>query len=375
MLVVAQIVEYMYVLTEVHGNQNIRNSNMDNFLKLNHIPTAGIDALAKDGCMDGTRVKVLEGLRSCSRDPDASRVYWLVGPAGAGKSAIARSFARFLRAGNLLGGSSFCHRPTASRADARRILPTLANFLARRDSEYCSALEGALEDPQLLDIGASTVDLQFEKLLVNLLGRSSGNHQGGRLILVIDALDECGNAVEVDRLLTKLLGVSSVLPLKFFITSRPERHIRDKFEARTSGVDQRRIIRLHEIEHNIVADDIALYLRQQLNAICKEILDVNKTIPAGWSSEQQIDILARQAGTLFIYAATAAKYIKNEDPAKRLQNLVDSTSVAGKTLTSGIDEMYEFILSDAMDHEERDADEISLTKRILAAVIAANDPF
>ncbi len=65
----------------------------------------------------------------------APPIFWLDGMAGTGKSAIARSFCRLLH-GNRLGGSFFCLGGHESRANVKRILPTLAWFLARQDSQY-----------------------------------------------------------------------------------------------------------------------------------------------------------------------------------------------------------------------------------------------
>ena len=42
------------------------------------------------------------------------------------------------------------------------------------------------------------------------------------LVIVIDALDECANQNDVRDLLMIIRQYSSTLPLKFFVTSRPE---------------------------------------------------------------------------------------------------------------------------------------------------------
>src|ERR1700742_5220821 len=124
---------------------------------------AGINALKEDGCMEGTRTRLLNDLDDWSKDPSAPRIFWLDGMAGTGKSAIARSFCRALRGRGSLGGSFFCSRGTASRENARRIVPTLAWFLGRRDSKYRASLLRILSDSP--DIADETVDLQVERLL------------------------------------------------------------------------------------------------------------------------------------------------------------------------------------------------------------------
>ncbi|KAL0947883.1 hypothetical protein HGRIS_010518 [Hohenbuehelia grisea] len=363
------------VLTDVQGNQTIHNNHgpvsyaqADDLEKLRHVPSAGFHAQSEGGCLEGTRVALLNELWKWCCDRDAPRVYWLVGAAGAGKSAIARQIARWLSEQGLLGGSFFCHRPTASRADAKAIVRTLACFLSQQDPTYRNKLARALKDPRLRDIGDWTVDLQIEELLVNLLGMTPSSFLFDH-VLVIDALDECTNPSEADSLLNKLLSVSSSLPLKWLITSRPEKHIREKFEYALND-QHTRILRLHDIENNIVEQDINRYLRHHLNIFARK---PHAAIPTGWPSEQQIATLAQLAGTLFIYAATSLKYI-SENPVSRLQNILVCPIVAGKPLTKNLDAMYELILSSSLDPLQRETQEIMLTKRVIAMIIVAREP-
>ena len=113
--------------------------------------------------MEGTRTQLLNYLDVWSKDRAGPRIFWLDGMAGTGKSAIARTFCRTLRGSALLGGSFFCSRGTGSRENARRILPTLAWFLARRDSKYRAAILSILSD--IPNIADETIDLQIEHLL------------------------------------------------------------------------------------------------------------------------------------------------------------------------------------------------------------------
>ncbi|KAL0955436.1 hypothetical protein HGRIS_001680 [Hohenbuehelia grisea] len=364
-------------MNDVHGDQKIYHAPVSNYhgdglTTLQHVPTADIRAQSQEGCLPGTRVMVLDGLREWSRDQNAPHVYWLVGAAGAGKSAIARSFARWLNAEGILGGSFFCHRQTTNRADIKSIVRTLACFLSRQDPSYHSALISALQNPHLSDVANWTVDLQIDTLFVDLLGTASRSIRKD-LVLIIDALDECGSPDETRALLTKLLSVSSVLPVKWFITSRPERHIREKFENQTSYANASLVFRLHDIEKEIVAEDITLYIRYHLDDIRR---NHGARIPDDWPQSRDVGQLAESAGTLFIFAATAIKYIADDDPVTRLRKLTSSHSsvVPGRPLTGSIDDMYKFILADAFDPEKRDADEIALTRRAIATILTVYEP-
>ncbi|KAL0952331.1 hypothetical protein HGRIS_006611 [Hohenbuehelia grisea] len=359
-------------MTNVEGNQTINNmygpvSHQADSLetKLRHVPMAGIHSQSEDGCMDGTRVALLEALQLWSCDSYAPRVYWLVGAAGAGKSAIARSLARWLSAQGLLGGSFFCHRPTASRADARAIVRTLACFLSRQSATYRHALIGALKSPRLADVAEWTVDLQIEELFVKLLKPLRGD-----FVFVVDALDECSRSDETNALLTKLLSISSSLPAKWFIASRPERHIRDEFEYALDPT-HRQILHLHEIEKDVVMQDITIYIRYHLYHIRDRRPVLLNT---QWPKEADIVQLATLAGNLFIYAATAVKYISEGDPVERLRKLTCSPVDAGRPMTGSIDEMYKLILAGALDLSKREPDEVSLTKRAISTILTVVEP-
>ncbi|KAL0958024.1 hypothetical protein HGRIS_000200 [Hohenbuehelia grisea] len=360
------------VMNDVGRDQIIHNAPVvyqqsGDLAQLRPVQRADILAQGESGCLVDTRVAVLEGLKAWSRDPNASRVYWLVGGAGAGKSAISRSFALWLKDHGFLGGSFFCHRQTADRADARAIVRTLAFHLACRNPIYRTALIHALQDLQLSGVADWAVDKQVETLLGTLLARSCPIQ--GSLVVVVDALDECRDEDETKSLLTTILSVASALPIKWFITSRPEPHIRKEFESRTPWDQRSCILRLHEIERDVVSEDITRFLRHHFDCIKR-----HPYIPHDWPSEWEIKKLAALSGTLFIYAATVMKYIAQENPLSRLRNLTESPTTAGKPMTGGIDNMYKLILCDALDPDKRETQEILLTRRALATILAARDP-
>jgi hypothetical protein len=83
--------------------------------------------------MEGTRISMKH--RPCSPSDLLARR-----DGRHGKSAIARSFCRFRDEKSLLGGSFFCLRGNESRANVKRISPTLAWFLIHRDPDYQSSL-------------------------------------------------------------------------------------------------------------------------------------------------------------------------------------------------------------------------------------------
>ncbi|KAL0952785.1 hypothetical protein HGRIS_007010 [Hohenbuehelia grisea] len=377
----AALLELMNIQTALDTHFGVNYIVEEALLRgLSHVANAGINALSEEGCLEGTRVKVLESLDEWSRDPNSPPVLWLSGPAGSGKSTIVRSFCHRSRAAALLGGTFFCHRQTASRAKPWNIVPTLAIFLARRDSKYRAALLAILKNPESADVGTLPVDEQFHQLLemplrlISTTAPSSPSTHTDRLTLVIDALDECENPRdEVQKLLSKILSAAPRLRVKFLVASRPQRHIRDKFEA-SPAHDCLRILRLNDIQNDVVEHDIALYLSQQLGDIREGTNQrLGPKILGDWPSPVQLEMLARRSGALFIYASTAVKYVGAEDPTERLQTLTTPIITIGEPLTGDLDQMYRLVLSEALDTKKRNTDEIARTKRVIWAILAARE--
>jgi hypothetical protein len=311
-------------------------------------------------------VAILQILHDWSRDKDAPRIFWLDGMAGTGKSAIAREFSRRLRNDQLLGGSFFCSRGgAAEQADVKRILPTLAAFLASQDDVYKGALLPILDSSVFST--SSNLQVQIETLLMQPLSGRSGDPPS--LILIVDALDECHDEKSMEDLLEKLISNIPKFPLKLFLTSRPEPHIRARLGFHQSA-DIRRILRLHDIEQDIVAEDISRYLTNRLHRIHHQ-LDVR--LPDDWPSPCDVANVTRQAGKLFIYAFTAVEYVR-EDPIGRLDSLSRHVIDAGMPLTQHLDDIYTTILRGASDPKKRTHKERDLSKRILAAILTLRKP-
>ncbi|KAJ6461661.1 hypothetical protein C8R45DRAFT_1178784, partial [Mycena sanguinolenta] len=332
----------------------------DVLAKLSCIDSASIDAQHPEGCLKGTRVKLLADLQAWSQDPHGPRIFWLDGMAGTGKSAIARSFCRMLQKANQLGGSFFCMRGNADRSSPKCIIPTLATQLLSRDRAYKSALLAAIEgiSPDV------NVQIQVETLLEKPLRNAHSNNHP-TLVLVIDALDGLNRQGTTRDLVRRLVSVVPELAIKLFVTSRPERHIRPQFG--TEG-DLQCVLRLHEIEDDLVKADISLYLTHHLNSIQAE-----NSLSSTWASPADVEVLAHRAGKLFIYAFTAMEYIR-ERPRDRLHNLIRINIDTKGPLTKPLDNIYSYILAESMNPDRHESGEIVLTKQILSTVLTVRNP-
>ncbi|KAG6814165.1 hypothetical protein H0H87_008696 [Tephrocybe sp. NHM501043] len=194
------------------------------------------------------------------------------------------------------------------------------------------------------------------------------NNMPPSVILVIDALDECENGPLAELLLQTLLKFASQLPVKFFLTSRPEPSIQHNMLG-TNGYSPS-VLHLHDIEQSLVEADIQIYL-----------LDMFANVNPPFFRDE-IFQLTKLAGKLFVFASTAAQYINpgvhGVNPHNRLKTMLKLASTptpeAGtKRPYKNLDELYGNILAAAFNSELED-DETQVMKLVLRTVICAKEP-
>ncbi|ELU36264.1 WD40 domain-containing protein [Rhizoctonia solani AG-1 IA] len=198
-------------------------------------------------CTQNTWSDILLELDQWSLDQNKPSVYWMNGMAGTGKTTIAYTFSRCLENRGALGASFFCTRTSEECQNVGRIIPTIAYQLAQCSPAFRSALLEVLE--QQPNIKSQSIDRQCERLIKEPLSRLKNKMTKG-LVVVIDALDECSNANGVRTILEVLFRITPTLPLRFFVTSRPEPDIRHRIKAQSDR--NRTMCVLHEIEKSLV---------------------------------------------------------------------------------------------------------------------------
>ena len=311
----------------------------------------------RPGCTHGTRVTLLSTLRDWAIADDSSpHVLWLSGMAGTGKTTVMETFCSVLNEKGLLGASFFCSmKSKMPRRDVHTIIPSVAKTLARNHPRFRQNLVQVLTtcpDP----LGMNLKD-QYQTLILGPAEASFGRDE--TIVISIDALDECEDQEGTEKLLNIILGYKPNVPLRFFITSRPERRIREAFQQRHHFSS----LRLHDIEDDIVREDIALYLEHRLGEVQKLRRKYDSWPPP------EIDIIAQRAGKLFVYASTICKYITDRgDPCQRLERvsaLQPSMTIAAES----IETLYNFILSEAFS--KLDDDEASLIWSCLSILVSS----
>jgi hypothetical protein len=187
-----------------------------------------------------------------------SQVFSLCGLAGVGKSVFAaqlcmrgsQDFAETNQTGSpAIGGFHFFKHDSATDRQARTALISIASQLRRSVPGFADALlQIDLDEAGLRDTWSLTE--VFERIIAKPAGLVKRTH---RLVVVIDALDECAEAGVLCRLLQQQWPKDVPNWLGLFITSRPE--YQDGWPTTVSKINT---------EDHRNTEDIASFLRVKL---------------------------------------------------------------------------------------------------------------
>ncbi|KAK6520162.1 hypothetical protein TWF506_000446 [Arthrobotrys conoides] len=271
----------------------------------------------KPECLAGTRTDLLDTIANWIEDSHSQvkSLFWLVGKAGTGKSTISRTVAHNLSTSNQLAASFFFNREENDRRTSTRFFTTIATQLANHYSSIASKIQKAIQvDP---DISTKALKEQFDKLVLKPLSETRFATYRAKLVLVIDALDECEekeNIKVIIYLLSQLKSIKSV-DVRVFLTSRPDIPILSTFKKLPD--DTYEDVYLHEVPK--IEHDISLFLRHKLCEIQEERDEL--CLPEQWPGEENIEKLIKRAMPLFIYAATLCRFIGDElwDPDEQIE--------------------------------------------------------
>jgi hypothetical protein len=84
-------------------------------------------------CLDGTRLQLLDDIRTWVHADDGHRILWIFGGAGTGKSSVANSIAMFFDELERLGASFRFNRDIAELSDPQKLFGNLCYQLAHFD--------------------------------------------------------------------------------------------------------------------------------------------------------------------------------------------------------------------------------------------------
>ena len=319
----------------------VRCSQMGNTAEtivLNDMPYAFGARYAKEKCcLPGTRESVLGEICDVLNNPaeDAPRVCLLTGVAGSGKSAVAHTIARLYDGQERLG-SSYCFASTdVARRNPQNFFSTIARDLCGHDPQYESALWEIVKGNRALRTSTSPSE-QVERLIIEPSARL---HAIGPLVVVVDALDESGNADDRQQLLDALSRhiADGKLPtnLRFLIATRPENDI---LNALPSGPQ---VVRIHlgDVPEAVIDEDIEKFIHHSLHQYTE--------LDSSWPNGDWRRLLVQHSQHLFQWASAACKFIRGSsanglDLCEWLQILLKSNNSGG--VQPPLDRLYRTIL-------------------------------
>ena len=311
--------------------------------KADHKTVLKEQGLRREVCTNGTRIKVLDDITKWANDCSLAspRVFWLTGQAGSGKTTIAYTIAKQFEGDNanqhtVMGGSFLCSRQFEETQSHTRILPTIAYQLAHKRKSYANTLH--ITDK--FDAVNHNVSSQIMGLLTEpwQLSEATRPPDLPPYLIIINALDEIKDDGGSEFLRDLLIAINEydLRGFKFLVTSRSDPKVAALCESFVSEA----VCRLQDVPIEEAKSDIETYLKTQL--------------PELVSSPEFVE-LGQRAGGLFIYAATAVKYLTPLDSitvgeqTEMLNDLLSKSyePVSSSDATSLVDDLYRQIMYDA----------------------------
>ncbi|KAF5346684.1 hypothetical protein D9756_010394 [Leucocoprinus leucothites] len=320
--------------TVIHNSvfQNVQTIESSSFMKdfVKHtMPGAAFNSSARDPpprCHPDTRLASMKRAQDFLQAYDSEclrRLFWIVGPAGVGKSAIMQSVAE-----SIPGLKATVFFSVNVRDDPLKVLPTIAFQIAAQHEPYCAYIGKKLtKDPTLPE---TSLETQFRHFIEEAF--LSGTIFTETLPILIDGLDECRDAAALCRLLDLIVTFISERPspqLMWIVASRPEPHITTFFENKKHlGVYQEEKIEIESVE---ACSDVERHLRAEFERIRMQHAALS-FLPQ-WPKEKDFLLLAAAAKGLFAYSSTAINFINDVeygDPESQLQFLILAIKCAGQ---------------------------------------------
>lgn len=323
-------------------------------LVLSHLPIAkdaAFDSHADEHdprCHPRTRLAIRQEIIRWIEDPQGSCIFWLNGMAGTGKSTISRTVAQSFADKGDLGASFFFKRGERDRSSAALLFTTIAAELVARVPALATDIGAAIEANRA--ITGKPLKEKFGKLILEPM-RNLKDDSGHikKVVIVIDALDECERVDDIKLVIHLLSLAKTVSSVRFraFVTSRPElpillgfNNIRGKYQD----------LALHEIPSLVIEEDITVFLDDKLRKIRHDyngLCHVEHQLPSDWPGSAIVQDLVKMAVPLFIFAATVCRFIEDQalsDPAGQLKKVLQYRPGTHQSEINQLDATYRPVL-------------------------------
>ncbi|OLN95224.1 hypothetical protein CCHL11_08144, partial [Colletotrichum chlorophyti] len=251
-------------------------------------------------CEDGTRRGILQTIAKRADENSAETLFWLAGPAGTGKSTIARTVAASFAGENRVVAGYFFKRGEQGRNDPTRLFPTLAKQLAEAITAFKRPLKA---------VSGNLWTVLIKKQWKRRASNRNFNSFLGALCqkctspTPVDQCERPDRLLKVIELLDKM-GTISTSCLRVLVTSRSTPTVMTAFKR-----IRYRSLNLEEDHRDETQTDVATFLKTRFANIENKQLD-------------RLIHLSTTPSPLFIYAATLCRFIddpdEREDPIDQL---------------------------------------------------------
>ncbi|KAF8652661.1 hypothetical protein AX16_004267 [Volvariella volvacea WC 439] len=264
----------------------------------------------------------------------AHYVLWLRGPAGIGKSAIAKAIADQLdrrRSTAKVAGSFFFFKGDPKRNNLSGFILTLAYRLAVTFEDVGREIDRVVySDPEVL---YASLEAQWRELVIEPVMATPSISPA---VFIIDGLDECGNEKDQRRLLDFIIAFNY-------------------FDADPLHSLRRPTI---DLAHHKNDREMGLFIRSSFSLIYTKHRDIlNAYLTRGiWPPEHVIELITTRADGQYIYPATIFKYIDDDytNPHERLKVCLQQAPEA----LSSLDALYLQILQSSHSPEDSQMEDL-----------------
>ena len=292
-----------------------------------------LDPYYRSAVLPGTMKSEIEFINQWVMDANSTQnVLWIHGPPGSGKSALTAAVENFYLEMNRLGALIFFDHTKPHESRPRNFICGLAYQLGRFDCRLGDVMIQAIDDrPSVL--GQAAYQEMFTKLLSEPLRAVKDMPVKGPSVIVIDAMDQCGEVPwerrELMKVLVAELATLSPTTFRWIIASRSENDLRNHLTKPN--------ILSHALtpESEETRQDIEAMLRHKLT----EVIDENPylDLPADWPGQARVEALVNYADGNFGRAQEALKRIDGYDPEVNICDFLGKHCLQVETLQAGPD--------------------------------------
>ena len=273
-------------------------------------------------CLPPTRHSILE-TTSCwllSSAPSEHNTLLIRGRAGSGKTTIMATLETFVWRLGRIGASIFFTPDQPTFSSPGYVIRLIAAQLAACDARVAVAIAATLNS--IDDISHISLSEQFDRLIVEPLTDARPLYPNGPIVVLLDALDQCGTPETRQELLSVFKEKLATVPhfVRFVISSRPEPDIVDTLKDVTLSRN------LDKLNCNA---DIEALIRSEIRKIHSSARLQDLHLDASWPGAPSVSLLVKKAAGSFLWVVAACRIINCKDPDARLKALLQEVQLEG----------------------------------------------